>query len=61
MERSSAGPSMASDRAGEVVQQKVKGLSLRLPVIGGVFLAALSLFSIIADEVALKGEHGFDT
>ncbi len=42
------------------VLQKAKGISLRLLVVGGIFLLSLFLFILIADEMVLENENNLD-
>lgn len=42
-------------------KEKVRGLSLRFLVAAGVFLAALAIFTAIADEMVLEHENHLDT
>lgn len=48
---------MADDQQ---VKRNVKGISLRFLFVAGVFLLALLLFGIIADEMVLENENPFD-
>lgn len=41
--------------------QKAKGISLRLLIVGAVFVVALLLFWFIADEIVLENENQLDT
>jgi undecaprenyl-diphosphatase len=40
--------------------KKIKGISLRLIIIAGIFLLAFLLFSVIADEMVLENENNLD-
>ena len=44
----------------EEITEKAKGMSLRLIIVLGIFLAAMSIFLFIADEMVLENETGFD-
>ncbi len=46
--------------AKEQTSEKAKGISLRLLIVAGVFLAALAVFAVIADEIVLENENGLD-
>lgn len=45
---------------GGPVLQKAKGISLRLLMIGGIFLLSLFLFFLIADEIVMENEDKLD-
>ena len=40
--------------------KKIKGISLRVIIVAGIFLLALLLFSVIADELVLEHENNLD-
>ncbi|RYF79617.1 MAG: phosphatase PAP2 family protein, partial [Chitinophagaceae bacterium] len=42
------------------VTDKAKGISLRLLILAGIFLLALLLFAVIADEMVLENENLLD-
>lgn len=41
-------------------KEKAKGISLRLILVAGIFLAALAVFLFIADEIVLENENSLD-
>ncbi|HWJ90959.1 MAG TPA: phosphatase PAP2 family protein, partial [Flavisolibacter sp.] len=44
----------------QTVAKKAKGISLRFLVVAGIFLLALLVFSVIANEIVFENETGFD-
>ncbi len=42
------------------IEKKVKGFSIRLIVVAGLFLCTLSLFAFIADEMVLENDNTLD-
>lgn len=52
---------MRNDQNTNEVTQKAKGISLRLLIVAGVFLAAMTAFVFIADEIVLENENALDT
>lgn len=44
----------------KVIQEKAKGISLRLLVVAGIFLLALLAFGFIANEMVLENENWLD-
>ncbi|MDQ6609441.1 MAG: phosphatase PAP2 family protein [Bacteroidota bacterium] len=44
----------------EEAKQKARGISLRLLLVAGIFLASLAIFIFIADEIVLENENSLD-